>query len=45
MGFPTNLLILSYRSKTLMVKGLFGKVLKCRNDINKKKKENIGQEN
>jgi len=28
-----------------MFKGLFGKVLNCKNEINKKKEENKGQEN
>ena len=30
---------------TLVLKELFGKALKCKNKINEKKEENIGQEN
>jgi len=42
---PTNLLISLLPAHNSMFIGLFGKVLKCKNEINKKKEENKGQEN
>jgi len=38
---PKNILSLSYLLHNLMSKELFGKVLKCKNKINKKEEENL----
>ena len=42
--FLQTSLSLSYLFHNSMFKGLFGMVLKCKNEINKKKEENKGQE-
>ena len=43
--FLQTSLSLSYLLHNSMFIGLFGKVLNCKNEINKKKEENKGQEN
>ena len=43
--FLQTSLSLSYLLHNSMFKGLFGKVLKCKKEINKKKEENKGQSN